>query len=83
MEDHKYAYWYEVPKTKKNLYAVLFGYLYVEHDGHIYEYAGVQEDQRTDKCSLVLAEINNGDTLYTSWYEILHSPAYSIMRKEI
>lgn len=38
MADHKYATWTDVPKTKQNLYAVLFSYLYVEHDGHIYEY---------------------------------------------
>lgn len=79
MADQEYANWYEEPKTKDNLYAVLFGYKYVEHDGHIYEFIARDEESGN---KIMLSDVNNGDPLYTSWYEILYSPAFSIMRKE-
>lgn len=83
MADHKYVTWHDVPKTKQNLYAVLFGYLYVEHDGHIYEFIRSEEDyRRGHKMQIILSDINNGDWLFASWYELLHSPDYSIVRKE-
>ena len=82
MADHKYATWHNVPKTKQNLYLVLFGYLYVEHDGHLYKF--LQSEDAGGRCRryIVLSEINNGDPLVTSWLEILYSPAFNIMRKE-
>lgn len=82
MADHKYATWHDVPKTKQNLYAVLFGYLYVEHDGHLYEFLRSEEVPGTNKHYIVLSDLNNGDPLVASWLEILYSPAFNIMRKE-
>lgn len=82
MADHKYETWHDVPKTKQNLYSVLFGCSYVEHDGRLYEF--LHSDDGGRGCEyLVFSDINNGDPLFTSWYEILHSPAFSIKRKEV
>lgn len=82
MADHEYANWYEEPKTPANLNLVLLGRLYVEHYGNIYEYIQTEEGGRRNH-RVLLSDVNNGDPLYTSWYEILYSPAFSIMRKEV
>ena len=82
MTDYKYTAWHDVPKTKENLYGVLFGYLYVEHNGNLYEAIRTDTDYQTEKLHIILSDINNGDPLFTSWFEILHSPAFSIKRKE-
>lgn len=83
MADHKYATWHDVPKTKQNLYAVLFGYLYVEYDGHLYEFLQSEDAGGRGRMYIVLSDINNGDPFVTSWLEILYSPAFSIKRKEV
>lgn len=82
MADYKYATWHDVPKTKENLYGVLFGCLYVEHDGHLYEALRTEKDYQTEKLHIILSDINNGDPIAVSWLEILYSPAFSIKRKE-